>query len=340
MENVRNTVAKLRQETGKVVIGYDDALSKILLALLADVHVLLESVPGLAKTLLIETLQQSVSDSTSSRIQFTPDLKPQDIIGFRLFNPGTRAMEDVVGPIMANFLLGDELNRAPGKTQSGLLSPMQERKFYIGSTLYTLPDPFLVLATINPIEQEGTFPLPEAQLDRFAMKIKLDYISAEDEIRMLQNTALEGRDAHKLVTPPVSAQEIVALRKQIKEQVYVSTALLQYVVSLVRATRPGSDHFKDVIAKPEGRQVGELIKVGASPRAEQTLVKLSRVRAAVQGRDFVLPEDVRAVSKEVLRHRIILSDDAVFDSVDTDTPIELILKAVPIVDDAELYKRR
>jgi MoxR-like ATPase len=340
MENVRNTVSNMLKEFDKVVIGYDDAKRKIILALIADVHVLLESVPGLAKTLLIETLQQCVSGSTSSRIQFTPDLKPTDITGFRVLNQLTRSFDDEVGPIMANFVLADELNRAPGKTQSALLSPMQERKFYIGRKLYKLPDPFLTLATINPIEQEGTFPLPEAQLDRFAMKVRLDYVSEEDEIRMLENTALEGRDAHLLVTPVLSADDIVAMRKQIKENVYVSRALLQYVVALVRATRPGSNHFKDVIAKPEGRAVAELIKIGASPRAEQTLVKLSRVRAAIQGRDFVLPEDVRAVTKEVLRHRIVLSDDAIFDQKHADEPISLILKAVPIVDDAELYKRR
>jgi MoxR-like ATPase len=340
MENVRTTVSNLLKEFDKVVVGYDDAKRKIILALLADVHVLLESVPGLAKTLLIETLQQCVSGSTSGRIQFTPDLKPSDITGFRLLNQLTRQFDDELGPIMNNFVLADEINRAPGKTQSSLLSGMQERRFMIGKTMYRLPDPFLVLATMNPIEQEGTFPLPEAQLDRFAMKVRLDYVSEEDEIRMLENIALEGRDAHLLVTPVLSGADIVAMRKQIKESVYVSKALLQYVVALVRATRPGSNHHKDVIAKPEGRAIAELIKVGASPRAEQTLVKLGRVRAAMQGRDFVLPEDVRAVVKEVLRHRIMLSDDAVFDAVNPDEPISLILKAVPIVDDAELYKRR
>lgn len=340
MENVRNTVSNILKEFDKVVVGYDDAKRKIILALLADVHVLLESVPGLAKTLLIETLQKCVSESTSDRIQFTPDLKPQDITGFRVFNQGTRAFDDEIGPIMNNFVLADEINRAPGRTQSALLSAMQERKFIIGRNLYKLPDPFLVLATMNPIEQEGTFPLPEAQLDRFAMKIKLDYVSEDDEIRMLQNVALEGRDAHMLVSAVLSAGDIVKLRTQIKEQIYISEALLRYVVALVRATRPGSNHFKDVTAKPEGRTLNELIKVGASPRAEQTLVKLSRVRAAMQGRDFVLPEDVRAVVYEVLRHRIMLSDDAVFDGKSADEPIALILKCVPIVDDAELYKRR
>lgn len=338
MNNVRNTVSALLAEFDKVVVGYDDAKRKIVMALLSDQHVLLESVPGLAKTLLIETLQQCISGATSSRIQFTPDLKPQDIIGFRVFNQETRTFDDEVGPIYNHLVLGDELNRAPGKTQSALLSPMQERKFFIGKRLYTLPELFLVLATINPIEQEGTFPLPEAQQDRFAMKIRLDYVSREDERRMLRNQALEGRNAHALAQPVLSVDEVVALRKEIRDTVYVSDALLDYVIALVRATRPSCDEFKDVTKKIA--KVGNLIKVGASPRAEQTLIKLGRVNAASQGRDFVLPEDVRKVAFEVLRHRIILSDDAIFDSVSPDEPIAEIMKAVPIVDDVEKYKRR
>ncbi len=340
MENVRKTVSQLLNEFGKVVIGYDDAKRKIILALLADVHVLLESVPGLAKTLLIETLQQTISGSTSGRIQFTPDLKPQDIIGFRVFNQGTRQFEDEPGPVIGNnFVLADEINRAPGKTQAALLMAMQERRVAIARNIYRLSDPFLVLATMNPIENEGTFPLPEAQLDRFAMKIKLDYVSREDEKKMLFNTALEGRDAHMGAKAVVSADDIVKLREQIRKSVYVSEALVEYVLGLVRATRPGTEEFKDVTGKSEGRAVADLIRIGASPRAEQTLVKLGRVRAAIQGRDFVLPEDVRAVAKEVLRHRIILSDDAIFDSVSPDVAISLILKCVPIVDDVEQYKR-
>jgi MoxR-like ATPase len=308
--------------------------------LLADVHVLIESVPGLAKTLLIETLQQCIEGSTSDRIQFTPDLKPTDITGSRIYDPGTKSYHDDIGPILVNLLLADEINRAPGKTQSSLLSAMQERKFKIGRNLYKLPDPFLVLATMNPIENEGTFPLPEAQLDRFAMKIKLDYVSEEDELRMLENQALYGRDAHTIVSPVVNTNDLVSLRKQIREQVYVSRALIQYVIALVRGTRPGSAHFKEIASKPEGAALSTLIKYGASPRAEQTLIKLGQVRAAAQGRDFVLPEDIRAVAKEVLRHRIILSDDAVFDEKSTDEAIAIVLKCVPIVDDVEQYKRR
>jgi MoxR-like ATPase len=340
MENVRTTVSNILKEFDKVVVGYDDPKRKIILALIADVHVLLESVPGLAKTLLIETLQQIVSGTTHERIQFTPDLKPTDITGTRVPNQLTKAFEDEVGPIMANFVLADELNRAPGKTQSALLSPMQERKFKIGKNLYKLPNPFLVLATMNPLEQEGVFPLPEAQLDRFALKIILDYVSEDDELSMLENTALEDRDAHLLVSPVLSGADIVAMRKEIKEKVYVSRALLRYVIALVRATRPGSKHFNDIVAKPEGRVLKELVKVGASPRALQTFVKLTRVRAAMQGRDFVLPEDVRALAYDVLRHRIALTDDAVFDEKKTDEAIDIILKLTPIVDDEGLYKRR
>ena len=339
MENVRTTVSNILKEFDKVVVGYDDPKRKIILALIADVHLLLESVPGLAKTLLIETLQQIVSESTHERIQFTPDLKPTDIIGTRVPNQLTKAFEDEVGPIMANFVLADELNRAPGKTQSALLSPMQERKFKIGKKMYKLPNPFLVLGTINPLEQEGVFPLPEAQLDRFAMKVILDYVSEDDELAMLENTALEHRDAHLLVKPVISAGEIIALRKEIEQKVYASRALLRYIIAVVRATRPGSRHFNELVAKPEGRVLKELVKVGASPRAEQTFLKLARVRAAMQGRDFILPEDVRAIVYDVLRHRIALTDDAVFDEKKTDEAIALIVKLTPIVDDEKLYQR-
>lgn len=341
MENVRIAVQNLLAEMDKVVVGYDDPKRKILLAVLADVHVLLESVPGLAKTLLIETLQQTISGSTHDRIQFTPDLKPQDIVGFRVFNQGTKAFDDETGPVIGNnFVLADEINRSPGKTQSALLSAMQERRVHIGRNRYELTDPFLVLATMNPIEQEGTFPLPEAQLDRFAMKIRLDYVSAQDEIKMLKNQALEGRDAHKLVTPVLSVEEVVELKKQIKAGIYVADALYEYVVNLVRATRPGSAEFAAVIAKREAAEVEHLIRIGASPRAEQTLIKMSRVRAAMVGRDFVLPDDVLFVAKDVLRHRIMLTDDAVLDNVHPDEPISMIIKAVPIVQDQKLFQRR
>ncbi len=336
MQLITNLIAEL----DKVIAGYDDAKRKIVYALLSDTHLLLESVPGLAKTLLVETLQAAISESTSNRIQMTPDMKPQDIVGVRVFNPSTGTFDIEPGPVIGvNFLLADEINRTPGKTQSSLLSAMQERKVMINGQRFTLADPFLVLATMNPIEQEGTYPLPEAQVDHFGMKVKLDYVDRRHEFAMLRNTALEGRDAYKVVTPVVSISEVVTIREQIRSGVYVSDAALEYILGLVRATRPGSKEFKDVAATADGAKLVSLIKVGCSPRAEQTLVKISRVRAYLEGRDYILPEDIRAIAKEVMRHRIMLSDDAVFDNVQSDEAIDVILKAVPIVEDLRLYKK-
>ena len=340
MQIVRDVVSVIIGELNKVVNGYDDTKLKILYALFADVHVLLESVPGLAKTLLIESLQAAISESKSDRIQFVADLTPSDIVGSRVFNQGTGKFEDDPGPaIGTNFLLADEINRAPGKTQSSLLSAMQERKVMIGKKAYHLEDPFLVLATMNPIEQEGTYPLPEAQLDRFALKLRLDYVSREDERAMLRNTALEGRGAHsKLVTPSVSIHDIILLREAIRSTVYVSDALIDYVLGLIRSTRPGKEEFKAACVKRPALQ--ELVKVGCSPRALQTLIKLGRVRAACEGRDYVLPEDVRAIAHDVMRHRIILDEAAVWNGDTTDDVIDHVIAAVPIVDNDELYKRR
>lgn len=355
MENVRKKVAALIAAIDQVVIGYPDQKRKIAYAIIADQHLMLESVPGLAKTLLIECLQEAISDSQSCRIQFTPDLKPQDIVGTQIFNPGTRLMEDQTGPIIGdfteangrrhgtvNFALADEINRAPGKTQSSLLSAMQERRVYIGSRAYALPSPFMVLATRNPIEQEGTYPLPEAQLDRFGMMLVLDYLSFEDEDKMAANAALRQRGAHKLIKPVMSIADIIALRKQIFEGVYISPALRQYAVGLVRATRPGSEKWQEVVRTGEGRSLPTLIKLGCSPRAAMTFLGLAQVRAACEGRDYVLPEDVRDLAYDVLRHRIMLTDDAIVDNVKADEAIKILLKTVPLIADpsSDVYKKR
>jgi len=339
MDTVRKPVESLITELNKVVVGYDDIKRLIVYGLLGDVHLLIESVPGLAKTLLVESLQAAIANSSSNRIQLTPDMLPGDITGVRVYNPGTRSFDIEFGPAYeTNFLLADEINRTPGKTQSALLSAMQERKIVIAGKIYKLKDPFLVLATMNPIEQEGTYPLPEAQLDRFGMKITMDYLPEDDELKILDNAALDGRDAWKLVSQAISVEDIVRLREEIKREVFVSRAAKEYIVALVQATRPNSPRFKEVVSKG-GTKLTSLIKVGCSPRAEQTLQKLARVRAACEGRSYVLPDDIQALTHEVLRHRMMLSDDAIFDGIPADEAVAIIMKHVPLVTDLEQYKR-
>jgi len=326
MEKIKLLLAEL----DKVVIGYRNEKLKIVFALLADGHVLLESVPGLAKTTLIAALQVAISNSTKNRIQMTPDLKPGDIVGTLVFNPKTGDFEIKTGPIIGiNFLLADEINRATPKAQSALLEAMQERKVTIAGTSFTLKDPFLVLATMNPIEQEGTYPLPEAQLDRFAMKVTLDYVSREDEIKILQNTGVHGRNATDKVTPVISTDEIIALRQDILGNVAVSRSAAEYIVDLVRTTRRGDPNFKKYLPA----EIQAQVEMGASPRAEIWLQRLSQVKAYLSGRKFVTPEDVKWVARDVMRHRILLTQEALADkSLSTDAVIAHALDKVPVIE--------
>jgi MoxR-like ATPase len=346
MDNVRNSARALVDGLGTVVAGQDDVKFKTVLTLLGNIHTLLEGVPGLAKTLLVETLPRLIEGSEFKRIQMTPDMKPGDITGFRVYNQATQQFYIEEGPVIGvNFLLADEINRTPGKTQSALLSAMQERFVTINGKRFHMEKMFHVFATQNPIEEEGTFPLPEAQLDRFGIKLILDYPEAEDEKQMLRNTALEDMSVLDTIKPVVSVAEILAMRQQIKTGVFVSEPLIDYIVELVRASRPTKAEFEALLAKQKAAGIAEdarldsLLKLGGSPRAQQTLLKLGRVIAAIDGRDYVLPSDVRSVFPDIMRHRMILTREARFDGKTTDEAIDVILKSVPIVADEKAFKR-
>lgn len=288
----------LREEVAKIIVGQKYMVDRLLIALLADGHVLLEGVPGLAKTLAIKTLSEAVNVDFS-RIQFTPDLLPADVTGTLIYSQKTEQFSVKKGPIFSNFVLADEINRAPAKVQSALLEAMQERQITIGQETYPLPKPFLVLATQNPIEQEGTYPLPEAQVDRFMLKVFLDYPSREDERKIIRsNISEEGFPTVKNV---VSPEDILRCRDLVK-QVYLDEKIEEYIVNIVYATRePNEAGLSDL---------APLISVGCSPRASINLALAAKAFAFLNGRAFVIPEDIRSVAPDVIRHRIGLTYEA------------------------------
>ncbi|MCE5271287.1 MoxR family ATPase [bacterium] len=303
-------VESVIHEVGRVIVGQRHMLERLLLGILCDGHVLLEGVPGLAKTLSVRTLSQ-VIEAGFQRIQFTPDLLPADLIGTMVYNQKTGEFVPHRGPLFTNIVLADEINRAPAKVQSALLEAMQERQVTIGSTTYRLPDPFLVLATENPIEQEGTYPLPEAQVDRFMFKIKVDYPGREDERRILD---LMSTGEPPVVRPLLKPQDIVRLRKVVRE-VYMDDKVKDYIVSLVMATRQPAE-----FGLPE---LGSLIEYGASPRATIYLAQAARANAFIRRRGYVTPEDVKYVGLDVLRHRVILTYEA---EAEERTPEDIVQK--------------
>ncbi|MCS7244062.1 MAG: MoxR family ATPase [Candidatus Calescibacterium sp.] len=310
-------VSKLIAEVNKVVVGQKSVILKCILALLVDGNVLLEGVPGLAKTLIFKTLAASTG-GTFKRIQFTPDLLPADITGTRVFNPQTLKFEVVLGPIFANFVLADEINRAPAKVQSALLEGMQEKQVTIGNQSFPLPRPFIVMATQNPIESEGTYPLPEAQLDRFIMKIKIDYpnFNEEKEIihRMQSNFDLPN------VEKVIEINEIIDLQMEV-EKVKVSSKIEDYITKIVFITRKPHLYGLNSLSK--------YIMYGSSPRATLAFIKLSKALAFVEKRQFVIPEDIEYLAFDVLRHRIILTYEAQAESVTTEDIILTIIKSLP-----------
>jgi MoxR-like ATPase len=317
---------KLRQELDKVISGYSDIKDKIIIALFADGHVLLESVPGLAKTTMISAFQAAIDGSVRSRVQMTPDKQPADILGNLVYNPKEGRFEINHGPLHgANLVLVDEINRGTPKTQSALLESMQERKLTMGTYTFNLPSLFLVLATMNPIEQEGTYPLPEAQLDRFCFKLSMGYVSRKEELEVLKNTTVHGREPQRLITPVVTVDQVLAARNEILNNVVVSQEALEYIVDLVRTSRPGDKHFP--------KSLHGQVQLGASPRAEIWLLRTSQVLAASKGRTYVVPEDIKELAPDVLRHRIILSPEATLDdsSFSIDAVIDEILKTVDII---------
>ena len=304
----------LLHECQKVIVGQPLLLNRLLVALLVPGHVLLEGLPGLAKTRTIKTLA-AASHMGFRRIQFTPDLLPSDVVGTLVFDPRTLTFSPKKGPIFANLLLADEINRAPSKVQSALLEAMEERQVTLGEESFPLPEPFLVLATQNPLEQEGTFPLPEAQMDRFLFKLRVDYPNPQEEMEVLRRA--DGQE--QAVVPVMSAAELLECGRQAR-QVRLDEAIRTYIVRMVQATRPGLG--KDW----KGR---ELVRCGASPRASLALQAAAKALAWVSGRDHVLPEDVVALAPDVLRHRLLLTYESEADGVTTDDVIKALLAATP-----------
>ncbi len=305
----------LSLEMGKVIVGQKHLVENLQIALLSNGHILLEGMPGLAKTLAISTLSKAVS-AQFSRIQFTPDLLPADVTGTLIYSQKKEQFEVHKGPVFANFVLADEINRAPAKVQSALLEAMQERHVTLGDTTYALPDPFLVMATQNPVEQEGTYPLPEAQLDRFMLKVVVDYPKKEEEKLIVR---MNNSGEFPVAAPVVTPEEIVSARKVVRE-VYMDEKIEKYIVDLVFATRdPQSYNLASL---------KNMISYGASPRASISLCAAAKAYAFIKRRGYVIPEDVRAVCHEVLRHRIGLTYEAEAENVGTDEIIEQVINAV------------
>jgi MoxR-like ATPase len=311
-------IQKLRSEISKTIVGQTYMIDRLLIALLADGHVLLEGVPGLAKTLAIRTLSEAV-DLDFSRIQFTPDLLPADVTGTMIYQQKSEKFTVKKGPVFANFVLADEINRAPAKVQSALLEAMQEKQITIGEETFQLPDPFLVLATQNPIEQEGTYPLPEAQVDRFMLKVVLGYPSKEEEKLIIRsNVQAEGLPK---VTHVLSATDIQRARKLVRD-IYLDEKVENYIVDLVYATR-----------MPDSYGLGFLtpmISFGCSPRASINLALASKAYAFLQGRAFVTPEDVRAIAPDVMRHRIGLTYEAEVEEMNVSDVLNKILNRIEV----------
>ncbi len=311
-------IDKLNEETRKVIVGQHYMIDRLLLGLLTRGHVLLEGLPGLAKTLAIKTLSRAI-DAKFSRIQFTPDLLPADIIGTMIYNPSTNDFFVRRGPIFANFVLADEINRAPAKVQSALLEAMQERQVTIGNDTFHLEEPFLVLATQNPIEQEGTYPLPEAQVDRFMLKVKIGYPSKEEERQIIRLNL--GDVDFEEINPVVHPRDILRARQSVRK-VYMDEKIEQYILDIVFATRqPGEYGMKNLEL---------LINYGGSPRASINLALAAKARAFTQRRGYVIPEDVRSVCPDVLRHRIGLSYEAEAENVSQEDIINRILDTVEV----------
>ena len=308
----------MRDEIGRVLVGQEKMVTSLLIGMLTGGHILLEGMPGLAKTLAVQSFAQAI-DTRFSRIQFTPDMLPADVIGTEIFNPRDASYSVKKGPLFANLVLADEINRAPAKVQAALLEAMQERQVTIGGESHPFEDPFLVLATQNPIEQEGTYPLPEAQIDRFMLKILVDYPSREEEQKVVERMA-GGRTVPEIrkVTSP---EKIMAARDVI-DQVWVDEKVRDYVVDVVRATRNPAEY--------EIRDLESLVETGASPRASIFLIRAARANAFLQGRGYVTPHDCKSIAPDVLRHRMILSFEAEAEGQTSDNIIKRILDSVPV----------
>ncbi|MBB5916282.1 MoxR-like ATPase [Nocardia transvalensis] len=314
LERDVQTLEKAIFEVKRVIVGQDRLVERLLVGVLARGHVLLEGVPGIAKTLAVETFARVVG-GTFSRVQFTPDLVPTDLVGTRIYRQGREEFDTELGPVVANFVLADEINRAPAKVQSALLEVMAERHVSIGGKTFPMPDPFLVMATQNPIESEGVYPLPEAQRDRFLFKVVVDYPSVEEEREIIYRMGVTPPEPKRILEPT----ELIRLQ-QLAANTFVHHALVDYVVRVISATRKPADFGLDDVAG--------WIAYGASPRASLGIIAAARAVALIRGRDYVVPQDVVEVVPDVLRHRLVLSYDALADEVSPDDVIRRVLQTV------------
>ena len=308
-------ISNVMLETQKNIIGQEDIIKKILISIISDGHVLLESVPGLAKTLMIKTMADIFSVN-NVRIQFTPDLLPADILGTKIYKNNSNTFEIQKGPIFHNFVLADEINRAPPKVQSALLESMQEKQVSIHGETFQLEKPFLVLATQNPIENEGTYKLPEAQVDRFALKILIKYPTKEEEIKIIEKNTT---DKITKIEPILKSNEILEMQ-EFNSKIYADNIILKYVASIIDATRNPDNYELDL---------KNIIEFGASPRASIWLIKAAKANAMINGRGYVIPEDIKEVAHDVLRHRLILTFEAEADEINSDKVIDIILDKIP-----------
>jgi len=317
VEKTSNWISPLREEMARVLIGQHSLVDSLMIGLLTKGHLLIEGVPGLAKTLTINALAGCLN-AEFKRIQFTPDLLPADVIGTLIYSPQNGDFSPRLGPVFTNLLLADEINRAPAKVQSALLEAMQERQVTIGDTSYKLPEPFLVMATQNPLDQEGTYQLPEAQLDRFLLKVTIDYPKPAEERSILERMSNSTID---LKTNQMLSKEELAESREIADSIYVDESIKDYIVSLVVSTREPSKINDDLKS---------YIRCGASPRATINLTLAAKANAYIQGRGFVTPTDVKKVAPEILRHRVLLSYEAEAEQITTDQIVSQILEGVPV----------
>ena len=309
------SISKVINEAEKNIVGQKDVIKKIIISIISDGHVLLESVPGLAKTLMIKTMADIFSVD-NVRIQFTPDLLPADILGTKIYKSNTGTFEIQKGPIFHYFILADEINRAPPKVQSALLEAMQEKQVSIHGETFQLDKPFLVLATQNPIENEGTYKLPEAQVDRFALKILITYPTKDQEIEIIEKNTINARIK---VNPILKSKEILEMQ-EFNAEIYADKVIVKYVASIIDATRNPNKYDLDL---------ENIIEFGASPRASIWLIRAAKANAMINGRGYVIPEDIKQIAHEVLRHRLILTFEAEADEINTDKVINIILEKIP-----------
>tara|TARA_A100001015_G_C15018858_1_gene726936 strand:- start:86 stop:1075 length:990 start_codon:yes stop_codon:yes gene_type:complete len=317
VETEKLTVTAIFNELNKVIVGQKNLIDRLLIGLLSGGHILLEGVPGLAKTKSIVTLS-TIVDASFKRIQFTPDLLPSDILGTLIYEQNKQVFTPKLGPIFANFILADEINRAPAKVQSALLECMQEKQVTLGDVSYRLEEPFLVLATQNPIDQEGTYSLPEAQVDRFLMKVKIDYPKKEEEREIIKRSVL---DKEETAVKVLTKEKLIEL-KQLVSDIYVDNKVLDYVVDIVFATREPEKYNLE--------KIQSYIDFGASPRASISLIQAAKAHAFLQGRGFVTPEDIKAIGPDVLRHRVIPSFEADAEELNSDDLISTIFSEIEV----------